>query len=186
MPVDQAAGLGADDVQPMLVCPACGYEAPAAEPQSISTDQPQGAPPDPGLDPEQTEQTEVTDAAAEGDVCPNCGQAALIGPESAAEMGIGSGGMEEDPGVLEMGDPDAEPVDPRSEDPAQEDPQGPPVDPDDPDAEDDPEMEERGSPFPSKDDSEDEEEEPESDEEPEDDSDDSDRPAGKKFPPGKK
>lgn len=173
-PIHAEDEAGADDAQPMLACPNCGYEVEAAEPQSVDTAEgdPELRAMDGQQEDEALDQQAATGEAAAGDLCPNCGKAPLMSPDELAEAtGAPSG---DDP------DPDAAPE------------------------QDDPEMEDRGSPFPSKDDDSDDaddsgdkdgdddppdsddDRDQDSDDDTDDDSDDSDKPAGKKFPPGKK
>lgn len=86
------------DVQPDLVCPNCGTEFEAGEPESTSTEDPQAG--DTGVGP------------AEGDVCPACGQAPLENATEAAEQGTLGAPPDEDENQREdegdLADQDAE------------------------------------------------------------------------------
>jgi len=61
------------DESPDLVCPACGFEAPAARPTSTNMDDP--------MSPDAS-----GDGMLAGDACPNCGQATLLPIGDVEEM----------------------------------------------------------------------------------------------------
>lgn len=160
-PIGDENAMGADDAQPVLACPACGYEVPAGEPQTVDT---ADAVPGPG--------GAAPTGPAEGDLCPNCGQAPLETPNDLAEMGLG----QQDPNA----DPDAAP--PAEDEAAQADPRDPNAPPSDDaqemDGDDDhPEWPDKGA----------DDEDPDADpDEDDDEDDDEDKPAKKGFPPQKR
>jgi hypothetical protein len=130
-PIGAEDELGADDTQPMVTCPACGYEAPAAEPQTVSTE-------DSVMGDAAAMPDESAGAASAGDLCPNCGQAPLMSPQEMAEAGLGAepgsmpGEDEPDPEAVEDGHDDDNPF---QQGPDDEDPE---ADPDaDPNADED-------------------------------------------------
>jgi hypothetical protein len=129
-PIDEEEAGAMDDTVPLLVCPNCGFEAEAAPPVSVSTAAPEGmAPADEGL------------GAAEGDLCPNCGKAPLMGPDEQAEMGMAPAGEQDpnaDPDAIpeEEGQEDDSPFPPKKGDDDEEEDPGD-VDRDDDDPEDD-------------------------------------------------
>lgn len=94
-PIDDQDALqaGADDAQPLLACPSCGYEVEAGEPTSTNTADPQAG--------------DVGAGPAEGDLCPNCAKAPLMSGTELSEV---------DPGMDPNADPEADPnADPDAE-----------------------------------------------------------------------
>lgn len=87
-PITDEDQAGADDVQPMLSCPSCGYEVEAGEPVSTNTADPTMG--DAGAGP------------AAGDLCPNCGKAPLESPGELTEEGMPAPeDAEQDPAELD-------------------------------------------------------------------------------------
>lgn len=112
-----------------LICPSCGTEFPQEPPESVDTDE---AAPDVSA-----EETEVGEGAAEGDVCPACGQGVLTAKDTlddeAAEEGDVSDAAEPDEqdappfGKAETGEDEQEPEDEDESDDDEEDLPGVPV-----------------------------------------------------------
>lgn len=100
-PIEEEDELGADDAQPMLVCPNCGFEAEGGEPTSIDTRD---------AVPELEGADSSAAGPAAGDLCPNCGKAPLMSP---AELAEATGAPQED-------EPDPDAV-PKEDDPEMED-----------------------------------------------------------------
>jgi hypothetical protein len=156
-PIVDENELGADDVQPTLACPLCGFELPAPEPTSISTEDPEAG--SSGGEP------------VEGDLCPNCGEGVL---ESTENLGAG----------MEGGGPD-EDMDPEQDPDAELDPDAPVDDEGRPIPDEDEEPDPFGAPSDGDEqeqdpDSDEDEDSPDDDPDSEDD----EKPAGKKpFPP---
>lgn len=127
-PIDEEDSLGADDMQPMLVCPNCGFQVEAGEPTTVDTADPMGANSDAG-------------GPAEGDLCPNCGAAPLESSTDMAQMGEDTADPDVDADAVP--DPDVDPdADPHAER-DESDPDAIPEDNDENDQDDD-------SPFPPK------------------------------------
>jgi hypothetical protein len=104
-PIEAEDEAGADDAQPMLTCPNCGFEAEGGEPTSVDTTD--AVPGQEGTD-------APADGPAAGDLCPNCGKAPLMSP---AELAEATGAPQEDDP-----DPDAAPdAAPEEDDPEMED-----------------------------------------------------------------
>lgn len=138
-PITDEDEAGADDVQPVLTCPACGTEFEAGHPVSTNTADPQAG-------------NAGADGPAEGDLCPACGKALLETGTQLAEQGEAppeDGEDVPDPEDAQaQADPDVDPdADPR------DDSGGKPFPPDDsdPDEEDDDDAEDDDAADPAAD-----------------------------------
>lgn len=99
-PIGEEEQEGAFDEQPLLVCPNCETEFPAAEPQTINTRDPQAG-------------SDSLGGPEAGDVCPACGKAQLVTGQELDEL-MGA----EEPTNGEMPtDDEGNPVEESQEDP---------------------------------------------------------------------